>query len=293
MRYRFFALCVMMTACGGAQFFPESKKKNTSDNNQSQDVTNKACLNLVNGVETSDQEAVVIIETASGYCTGTFVSDSTLITAAHCAHDKSPTGGIRYKKINPLHLTHYGKLAGSKSKVWQDLMIVTFPEGTSKSFVSLNNVAPKVGDRIQIIGFGQTDLIRDNKPDGKKRKGFNTITKIQENNTVLTYEAPRSHEGITPGEKAMTGRGDSGGPIFAEGGGLVGIVSRGSLEPNLTEYDVNLFSTESLKLMEAAITRGSKITGIENVRSHLDPNGNLKGTEPLSSSALAATHRCL
>lgn len=290
MRYRFLTIFAMITACGGAQFIPEKEKKEEKTENKSQDMT-KQCLNLVNGIESNDNEAVVMIETPSGYCTGTFVSDNTLITAAHCANN-SPTGGIKYKKIVPIEITHYGKLAGSKSKVWEDLLIVIFPAGTSKSFASLSNQAPKIGDRITIFGYGQTDLINDNKPDGKKRKGYNTLTNIQENNTVLTYEAPRNHEGVAKGEKAMTGRGDSGGPLFLQGGGLVGIVSRGSLEPQMIEYDVNLFSSESLKLMEAAITRGAKITGIENVRAATDPAGSLKGTQAAPATALSSNSQC-
>jgi hypothetical protein len=147
-------------------------------------------------------------------------------------------------------------------------------------------MAPQVGNRITLVGYGQTDLLNDNSPDGKKRKGSNVISSIQENNTVIVYDAPKSHAGLGEGEKSMTGRGDSGGPVFIEGGGLVGIVSRGSLNPNLVEYDVNLFSVESLKLMESAVTRGAKISGIDFVRSLVDPAGTLKGATP-SPMALA------
>jgi hypothetical protein len=292
MRYRLLAIFALITACGGPQILSEKIKKNPKkeEPEKSEDLA-KGCFNLVNGIETQEQEAVVLIETPSGYCTGTFVSDNTLITAAHCANN-TKTGGIKYKKINPIEVTHYGKLAGSKSKVWEDLLIVTFPAGTSKSFVSLSNRAPNIGDRITIIGFGQTDLINDNKPDGRKRKGYNTITNIAENQTVLVYEAPRDYAGIPLGERAMTGRGDSGGPVFLDGFGLVGIVSRGSLEPVMTEYDVNLFSVDSLKLMEAAVSRGAKINGIDYVRSATDPKGSFKGTQPVPSTALSGSSRC-
>jgi hypothetical protein len=286
MRYRNLLLFAAMTACGNSQILSEAKKSlNPKESPQESDKP-KACFSLVNGVETNEMDAVVILETASGYCTGTFVSDNTVITAAHCAN-ASKTGGIKYQKISPTEVIHYGKVSGSSAKVWEDLLVLVFPPGTGKSFVSLHTKAPKPGDRVMLVGYGQTDLIKDNKPDGKKRKGFNKLTEIQDDNTTLVYEAPLNSAGLAPGDQVMAGRGDSGGPVFADGGGLVGIVSRGSLEPKLVEYDVNLFSGESLKLMEASISLGAKISGIENVRALVDPTRQLKGIKPGPSTALA------
>lgn len=287
MQFRNLLFFAAMTACGSSQLLTQKNPKATND--QSENRSKKACFNLVNGVETQEHDAVVILETASGYCTGTFVSDTTMITAAHCAN-ASKNGGIKYRKIPPTDIIHYGKVAGSNSKVWEDLMIVIFPAGTGKSFVTLHHKAPQANDRVMVVGFGQTDLVNDNKPDGKKRKGSNKLTAIQENNSVLVYEAPQSPVGLAAGEQVMAGRGDSGGPVFADGGGLVGIVSRGSLEPKLIEYDVNLFSVESLKLMEAAISRGAKINGIEHARNLVDPTQSLKGTQAIASTAQATHH---
>jgi V8-like Glu-specific endopeptidase len=229
-----------------------------------------SCLsNVVNGKKTKLFPGVVAVTMNNKMCSGVFVSGNTLLTAAHCS-DETATGGISYKTKKPVSVFHSGKVGSDKSKVREDLLVAVFGETVADQYETISLSPPAKDNIISIVGFGQTDFVQNNLSDGYKRVGTNKVKDILANETIISYESPKSTAGLAEGELAMAGRGDSGGGVFNKSGKLVGIVSRGSIGETLIEYDVNLFSKESLEILDRAEAAGGKVTGIENIKNHLN-----------------------
>jgi hypothetical protein len=86
---------------------------------------------------------------------------------------------------------------------------------------------------------------------------------------ILKYDAPASTSNLAKGREAMSGRGDSGGPILS-GDGLVAITSGGDYEANkLLEEDFYLFSLMALDALEQAEAAGGRINGVNHIRKSL------------------------
>lgn len=237
---------------------------------------------IVNGLITSDFPSVVRIESADGSCTATAVSDSTIITARHCLDD-SPNGGVTYGS---------GFFGGTRAIAALaspdvDMAVVVFPNRTFRSWSAVATKAPVIGERVIIVGFGQTDFMNDNEVDGHKRKGRNklvgfadkagqVITHRADGGDYLHYRSPiviRREAGV----ETMTGRGDSGGPVFIADK-VAGVVSFGGTlaqmtyvmlqDPNpsttsIYGFDVNVTGPKARQLLKNARNEiGARINGL-------------------------------
>lgn len=224
---------------------------------------------IVNGVVTSDYPEVIQLR-MSGYpaCTATAVSDSTIITAAHCM------GDLSYVDDNGVEHAARNYLASEKV----DAAVVVFDKGTFKAHSSVMKGNPQVGDVLVMVGYGQFDYINNLPPDGLKRVGRNYIRGFANRSGTTLFHRMDSGDYLhyrsaieinTPvGEDSMTGRGDSGGPMFINGE-LAGCTSFGATretiagnfqlinEPNpdnskIYEYDTNLTSPDARDLFSRA-----------------------------------------
>jgi hypothetical protein len=170
--------------------------------------TGKTCLNIVGGKETSDFPAVYRISYnvsgSSWYtCTGTFISDNTMVTAAHCmplsgqASDlyadsnklmpsQDTTPGPRATKIffpsqcGPSSMNE-GKRACEN--VGDDVAIVIFPDRTASQWLPVATAPMPLKTQVTIVGYGDTNL--DFSPSTpptngnmlRKKFGYNQLTK--------------------------------------------------------------------------------------------------------------------
>lgn len=255
---------VSLYGCQGTK--PESQSTNTSDARAS-----NTCFALVNGQldVNGDYSAVVPLKNGRALCTGTFVSDNTLLTAAHCVTPSAPGGGLKTmvngRVIVPLKALLSPMPEGKEREPKDDVAVIVFEDGTSDTWFELSRFPPKIGQRVTIVGFGQTDFVGDNRSDEKRRYGENTISDLPDKGATIKYELSVNSDGSAIGSDVMTGRGDSGGPLFL-GNGLLGIVSRGEGKINkgkLIEYDANLVTIEMEKFLKSTIKSGARINGLE------------------------------
>jgi hypothetical protein len=165
------------------------------------------CLNIVGGKETDGfPEVYRISYRLSGNswytCTGTFVSDNTLVTAAHCM-PMSGTPEDLYLDSNKIVPSEDGSPIASALKIFfspqcgpsplnegkracdrvgDDVAIAVFPDRTASHWLPLATSEMPIKTQVTIVGYGQTSL--DINTSGvvlgndvsRKKFGFNRLT---------------------------------------------------------------------------------------------------------------------
>jgi Trypsin len=201
---------------------------------------------ITGGKETSSFPAVVQLKTPAGTtCTGTFISDQILLTAAHCfkdQSDKATIGAVSSLKIR-IHpkYTHSqnNKLPITESAF--DIALVQFPPKTGKSSLALTKASAKSGDKVVLVGYGSTKSdsldISSTKRTGSSQVKDNVrgVLIIAGSSGSTSPVAKVSTPSIVPkaDEKASSdvanssvGPGDSGGPLLsADGKEILGVTS--------------------------------------------------------------------
>ncbi len=216
---------------------------------QASDIQTQSETKVTNGLSARNEfPSVVMLEFDAGQgpsiCTGTFVNDSQVVTAAHCVYDivtarkgasvmsTTTADGTRVKAVRLQYHPAYTVVEGALSN--HDVAIVSFPRGTSRASTPLYPTTPTVGQDFTIVGFGLNDYRYDTQGKqngtgaGVKREGKNKIAEISDGmirfNGVPTASDPKTAQG----QDSASGSGDSGGPLLinemlaavTSGGGL-------------------------------------------------------------------------
>ena len=190
-----------------------------------------------------------------GNCTGTVVSESVLITAAHCKANGSSLSfnlkGVRHTGRCERH-PQYNR-GGNLNN---DFLLCTFsPKAILEEYGDLSPITSKVGDMITMQGYGQGS-------NGKLNWGDGVIVRMN------------SQDIITQGRLAL-GSGDSGGALFAHVKDrvkgpfrIVGINSRGG-------RGTSLFNITSLERSQKFFKDFAKKHSVEicGVTSECIPGG--------------------
>lgn len=225
-----------------------------------------------------EQPAVVAIyqPESDGLCTGTFISDSLLLTAAHCTEmfyaDSSGVvdGQLHVIQINDLQSADVKLLASSVKIIrdprWEeagagvnnfDLALIRFPAKTWGTQAAISKNSAEVGDEVEMYGYGQNTDDGDYSSSGVFRKGFNVIESID--GGFIAFRGVASN-GVLGGNGtfASAGQGDSGGPLFVDGK-IVGVVSGGqspsAFDEYVTNYYIDLHSNEAQEFLSYAEAR--------------------------------------
>jgi secreted trypsin-like serine protease len=211
---------------------------------------NESRVKVVNGkaLKESDFPAVIQIAYdmgggASATCSATWISDRTVLTAAHCIEgaDSSPgkvsvvrgTGkGLRALKA----ISHptYRPNSGSG----HDIAILVFKEQSSQFYIPVALTQAQAGDPLTIVGFGKFDHL-NGKSGGTKRMGTNKVSAIDYQGRVdfVGLVSPINNEGT--GESVTNSQGDSGGPMIIKSRvqGVSSSVSKGANNKNVGHYE--------------------------------------------------------
>ncbi|MES2744342.1 MAG: trypsin-like serine protease [Bdellovibrionota bacterium] len=232
---------------------------------------------ITNGkvIANSDYPSVVMLYDAKmgAICTGTFVTETTVIAAAHCTmsgeidSQGNVDGSLLIVNVIDLAAGEVQAIAESTSMVrnplWEkngkevnkwDLSLITFPKGTAKAVSDFATAKPKANDALTIVGYGlnQSKNLFDGSSAGIKRVGANTVTAVSDG--FIQFKG-QSATTTADGTKSSASGGDSGGPLFI-GGKLAGVTSGGGadwfgLGSSSTSLYVDLSSAESRTFLSA------------------------------------------
>jgi hypothetical protein len=182
-------------------------------------------LKVVNGKPIADDSvpAVIQIQVAMGggmsaACTATWVSDSTVLTAAHCITDArgdsskisvSRGTGKGLKAVK--HYIHSSYLRSEANG--RDIAVLQFPKNSSNVFIPMALTQAKSGDDLIIIGFGKFDH-KIGSSGGKKRIGTNKVRDVDYAGRIMFDGMISPTDKTGTGENVTNSQGDSGGPMI-------------------------------------------------------------------------------
>lgn len=173
-------------------------------------------LKIVNGLEVPEETHPAVFWL--GNCTGTFVSDNTLLTAAHCIGSSNTVRIRRRINATSLKVKVHPKTQVTGRLGAYDIAVVVFPDNTAPAVVSVKTSPVKPGDEALFVGYGRNS---SSGGSGVKRVGRNKVRSIDGGKTIVSS---RSTSNPNSGEDVSVAPGDSGGPLFINGA-IAGITS--------------------------------------------------------------------
>lgn len=255
-------------------------------------------LKVVNGKPIADDSVPAVIQIqvtlgggAFAGCTATWVSDSTVLTAAHCITD----AGGNASKISISRGTGKG-LKASRMYIHKsylrseangrDIAILQFAKGSSNVFIPMALTQAKPGDDLTIIGFGKFDH-KIGSSGGQKRIGTNKVREVDYAGRIVFDGMISPKDKTGTGENVTNSQGDSGGPMIINNR-VVGVSS--SVNSNPTAEGKLRGNYESVRapeveswLMELA-KAGVYMIGLSPGTENIDP-GKIDSPAPSGGSS--------
>lgn len=169
---------------------------------------------VLSGARDRGDDAIVMVHTGGGICTGTVISSHHVLTAAHCVRDPNRLSIASSRRSIDVARVH---LPPRAFNLRNDIAVVEVVESLSPPPVAVNldpDVLPEEM-RVRLVGFGLTST--GSHDSGVKREGEAEVRRTE------------SYLRTVPGTGGSC-YGDSGGPALARIRGretVVGVVSHG------------------------------------------------------------------
>lgn len=214
----------------------------------------QSTLKVTNGrdiVETDFPSVVLLVAFSpegESICTGTFVNDSQVVTAAHCVEGLDKTspklayakdvGGELALGAAALSFERHPEYNFAEGVNPKDVAVVNFPANSAPAVSKIAAASPAAGETLTIVGYGNNENFIDEagKQDGSgagyKRVGTNKVGNVEDGMIGFVGVGGKT-EGLDQGELVSSGSGDSGGPLFVKDE-LAGVTSGGGFSP--TEF---------------------------------------------------------
>ena len=194
-------------------------------------ITPNSARAIVNGQPEADlsHHTVMVLDDHGHVCTGAVITQTSILTAAHCVaaagawrvHWRGPDNAVMLlePKAIRIHPGYDANAVKTRSRSI-DLAVITLGEPLPPSFepISLSDAASvKPGDTITVAGYGLTDE-KNRKSLGKLNRADLAVVEPNGHSTILVWLSD-------PASNGMGGcHGDSGGPMLFQGA-LIAITS--------------------------------------------------------------------